>query len=111
MKLTLPRVALIAFVATSAFTATSANAVQFRSYRCDIDLFASCGVINLQAPPPAPPPITRISRDMSPTYMKQIDPRYNSAMHDAGAGGGGGGGGGGAGGGGGSGGGGGGGGR
>ena len=43
MKLTLPGVALIAFVATTAFTATSANAVQFRSYRCDIDFFGGCG--------------------------------------------------------------------
>ncbi len=74
MKLTLPRVALIALVATTAFTATSANAVQFRSYRCDIDFFAGCGVINLQEPPPAPSPVTRISRDTSPTYMKQIRP-------------------------------------
>ncbi len=44
MKFTLPGVALIAFVATTAFTATSANALQFRSYGCDVALFEGCGI-------------------------------------------------------------------
>lgn len=90
MKLTLPRVALIAFVATTAFTATSASALQFRSYGCDVAFFEGCGIEGPQQS--GRRPVIRI--DTSPTYMKQTDPRYNSAMRNAGGGGGGGGGGG-----------------
>ncbi|KJC34812.1 hypothetical protein [Bradyrhizobium sp. LTSP857] len=94
MKLTLPKVALIAFVATTAFTATSANAVQLRGYGCDVAFFEGCtGFVDLQ--PPGGARVVRIDRDTSPIYMKQSDPRYNSAMRDAGGGGGGDGGGGG----------------
>ncbi|WP_244654194.1 hypothetical protein, partial [Bradyrhizobium campsiandrae] len=88
MQLTLPKVALIAFVATTAFTATSANALQFRTYGCDVGLFESCGILNLQDPTPGRRPVIRLDRDTSPTYMKQADPHYNSAMRDAGGGGG-----------------------
>jgi len=89
MKLTLPRVALIAFLATTAFTATSANALQFRTYGCDAGLFESCGIRVEEPVATARRPLVRL--DTSPTYMKQSDPRYNSAMRDAGGGGGGGG--------------------
>jgi uncharacterized membrane protein YgcG len=92
MKLTLPKVALVAFVAATAFTATSANAVQFHSYRCDIDFFGGCDIRVEQQQAPAR---RVVNRDTSPTYMKQSDPRYNSAMSYGGGGGGAGGGGGG----------------
>jgi len=88
MKLTLPKVALIAFVAATAFTATSANALQFRTYTngCDIAFFGGCSIIPFQEPAPVRRHVIRIDHDTSPTYMKQIDSRYNSAMHDAGGG-------------------------
>jgi hypothetical protein len=94
MKLTLPKVVLIAFVATTAFTATSANAVQLRTYGCDVAFFEGCaGFIDVpqQVGRRA---VIRADRDTSPIYMKQSDPRYNTALRDAGGGGGGGGGGG-----------------
>jgi len=51
MKLTLSKVALIAFVATTAFSATSANAAQFRTYGCDSAFFEGCGLL-IEMPTP-----------------------------------------------------------
>ena len=94
MKLTLSKVALTAFVATTAFTATSANAAQYRTYGCEFAFFEGCGRLIEQAPSQGGGRrVVRLTHDTSPTYMKQIDPRYSSAMRDAGGGGGGGGGG------------------
>ena len=91
MKLTLSKVALIAFAATTAFTATRASAAQYRTYGCDTPFFDSCGVL-IETPTSAGksrPSV--VHHDTSPTYMKQSDPRYSSSMRDAGGGGGGGG--------------------
>ena len=89
MKVTLSKLALIACVGTAAFTATSANAAQYRTFGCDIAFFEGCSVLV-----ETPASRGRPNRDISPTYMKQTDPRYISSMRDAGGGGGGGGGGG-----------------
>jgi hypothetical protein len=92
MKLTFSKVALIAFAATVAFSATSANAAQYRTYGCEFAFFEGCaGLIDL---PNQGGRRTRTTPDISPIYMKQTDSRYNSALRDAGGGGGGGGGGG-----------------
>lgn len=94
MKLTLSKVAFIAFAATAAFSATSANAAQYRTYGCDTAFFESCmGLV--EAPQQGGRRVVRITNDISPIYMRQTDPRYNSALRDAGGAGGGGGGGGG----------------
>lgn len=45
MKLTLSKVAFLACVATATFTATSANAAQYRTYGCDTAFFEGCGVL------------------------------------------------------------------
>ncbi|MCK1423688.1 hypothetical protein IVB14_11990 [Bradyrhizobium sp. 180] len=92
MKLTLPKVALIAFVAATAFIATSVNAAQYRTYGCEFALFEGCGSL-IEMPNQGGRRVVT-HRDTSPTYMKQTDPRYSSAMRDAGGSGGGGGGGG-----------------
>jgi hypothetical protein len=86
MKSRLSLVALIGAIAASA-TTTTANARQFNVSLCDMVSWGACGVYE---------PSLLVSRsrghDTSPTYMKQTDPRYNSAMVNAGGGGGGGGG-------------------
>lgn len=92
MKLTL--VPLIAFAATAAFSATNASAAQYRTYGCDTAFFEGCmGLV--EAPQQAGRRVVRITDDISPTYMRQTDPRYNTSLRDAGGAGGGGGGGGG----------------
>lgn len=94
MKLTLSKVALIAFAATAAFSATSASAAQYRTYGCDTAFFEGCmGLV--EAPPQGGRRVLRITSDISPTYIRQTDPRYNTSLRDAGGAGGGGGGGGG----------------
>lgn len=50
MKLTLPKLAFVACVATAAFTATSANAAQYRTYGCDTAFFEGCGIV-AETPP------------------------------------------------------------
>jgi hypothetical protein len=91
MKLILPKLALIAFAATTAFSATSANAAQYRTYGCDTAFFEGC--MGFVEAPQQGGRRAVTHRDTSPVYMKQTDPRYNSSMRDAGGGGGGGGGG------------------
>ncbi|MEY9600995.1 hypothetical protein AB7M74_007605 [Bradyrhizobium japonicum] len=93
MKLTLSKVALIAFAAAVPFSATSANAAQVRTYGCDSAFFEGCGIL-VETPTPAGRSRVNLTHDTSPIYMKQTDPRYSSSMRDAGGGGGGGGGGG-----------------
>ncbi|MDE5460442.1 hypothetical protein, partial [Bradyrhizobium sp. CSS354] len=87
MKLTLPKVALLALATTAAFSATSANAAQFRTYGCDSAFFEGCGIA-IEQPTPSGRSRVSITHDTSPTYMKQTDPRYSSSMRDAGGGGG-----------------------
>ncbi|MVT77816.1 hypothetical protein, partial [Bradyrhizobium cajani] len=84
MKLTLSKVALIAFVATTAFTATSANAAQYRTYGCEFAFFEGCGILVETPSQGGGRRVVRLTHDTSPTYMKQIDPRYSSSMRDAG---------------------------
>ncbi|MEJ6889891.1 hypothetical protein, partial [Bradyrhizobium diazoefficiens] len=93
MRLSLSKVAFIACVAATAFTATSANAVQLRTYGCDTGFFEGCAGFVEVPQQQAGRRVVRLTHDTSPIYMKQTDPRYNSAMRDAGGGGGGGGGG------------------
>lgn len=94
MKLTLSKVALLAFAATAAFGAISANAAQYRTYGCDTAFFEGCTGL-VEAPQQGGRRVVRITNDISPTYMRQTDPRYNTSLRDAGGAGGGGGGGGG----------------
>ncbi|MGY8681044.1 hypothetical protein Q2941_25045, partial [Bradyrhizobium sp. UFLA05-153] len=79
-------IALISFAVTTAMAATNANAFHQRVTTCDVFFLAGCGEILPTVTPegrrivrlPTPP------RDTSPTYMKQSDSRYNSAMNNAG---------------------------
>ncbi|GLR91950.1 hypothetical protein [Bradyrhizobium iriomotense] len=96
-KSRLTAIALISFAATTAMATTNANAFTQRVSTCDVFFLAGCGEVLVPITTPVERRVVRLPtppRDTSPTYMKQTDPRYTSAMNNAGGGGGGGGGGG-----------------
>jgi hypothetical protein len=89
IKLKLSAVAFIGLFAATAIATTDANARQLRVQPCDLISWWACGGVTVDQQPA----IGR-GRDLTVrSYMDYTDPRYNSAMRDAGGGGGGGGGG------------------